>query len=55
MEKKTEYNIIEVKEMKKPPSIITERNEPNFELMAKAFKRLYYKSIKSEAQKSLKQ
>lgn len=54
MEKQTEYNTIEVKEMKRPPSIVKESNEPNFELMAKAFKKLYYKSINKAAQKSLK-
>lgn len=51
MEKQTAYNIVEVKEMKKPPAIVKEINEPNIALMAKAFKNLYYKSIKREAQR----
>lgn len=39
--------------MKRPPSIVKELNEPNIALMAKAFKKLYYKSIKQDAKKKL--
>jgi hypothetical protein len=35
------------------PCTVTEMNEPNLDLMAAAFKKLYYDSIRQEVQQDL--